>query len=56
MSAWSDLSLMLLTFVFTVVWSVEVGIIVSVSTSSFSTLETALAQAQCFTLADKVEI
>lgn len=33
MSAWTDLFMMLLTFVFTVFWSVEVGIIVSVSVS-----------------------
>ncbi|KAF8316037.1 hypothetical protein DL93DRAFT_2078228 [Clavulina sp. PMI_390] len=33
MSAWTDLFMMLLTFVFTVFWSVEVGIIVSVCVS-----------------------
>lgn len=33
MAAWTDLSLMALTFFFTVVWSVEVGIIVSVTVS-----------------------
>ncbi|KAF8331325.1 sulfate transporter family-domain-containing protein [Cantharellus anzutake] len=33
MSAWTDLAMMLLTFAFTVIWSVEVGIIVSVTSS-----------------------
>lgn len=33
MSAWTDLFMMALTFVFTVLWSVEVGIVVSVSVS-----------------------
>lgn len=33
MSAWTDLFMMALTFIFTVLWSVEVGIIVSVSVS-----------------------
>lgn len=29
MSAWVDLSLMTLTFVFSIVWNVEVGVVVS---------------------------
>jgi hypothetical protein len=33
MSAWTDLAMMCLTFIFTVAWSVEVGIIVSVAVS-----------------------
>jgi MFS superfamily sulfate permease-like transporter len=33
MSAWTDLVMMCLTFIFTVAWSVEVGIIVSVTAS-----------------------
>ncbi|KAF9519411.1 hypothetical protein BS47DRAFT_1370775 [Hydnum rufescens UP504] len=33
MSAWTDLAMMCLTFIFTVAWSVEVGIIVSVTSS-----------------------